>query len=334
MTAYTAIPDADIDPESPGTTTLFTRLRNNPIAITEGSSGAPKIQLNAMANDSVGAAQIKTGAVGQWEITANAVGQSELKTTTASQSLFTSNYGTISLTGGSHTMGWFLGSDPIANTNIPLVTTNTPYSSQVTVYAPATYWMYVYSRYIQASPPWNLGNGDIPLFVMAVVHKSTKQIVATSVAEDPPWYAYGSHNTTSNGKLRLAHGLWGKNIRDVLDGKVAKDTRLPKKEMSAVISTPFSQSEKNIDMNEVPHLFDMTQWDTEDYKVVLLDPVSDFVEELREINCYADQKGENISSLLQDKYIIIGDELSGVNTPRGVIAVGAKWKNSTNMRSN
>jgi len=48
MTAYNAIADSDLDPESPGTTTTFTRLRDNPIAISEGSSGAPKTQTAAL----------------------------------------------------------------------------------------------------------------------------------------------------------------------------------------------------------------------------------------------------------------------------------------------
>lgn len=37
MTTYTAIADSDIDPESPGNTTLFTRLRDNPISLAEGT---------------------------------------------------------------------------------------------------------------------------------------------------------------------------------------------------------------------------------------------------------------------------------------------------------
>lgn len=48
MTAYVDIADSEIDPESPYTTTLATKNRDNPIAITEGSSGAPKIQLAAI----------------------------------------------------------------------------------------------------------------------------------------------------------------------------------------------------------------------------------------------------------------------------------------------
>jgi len=53
MTAYNDIADSDVDPESPGTTTTFTRLRDNPIAITEGSSGAPKIQEAALNDEAV-----------------------------------------------------------------------------------------------------------------------------------------------------------------------------------------------------------------------------------------------------------------------------------------
>ena len=43
MTTYTAIPNADIDQDSPVTQPLMTALRDNPIAITEGATGAPRI---------------------------------------------------------------------------------------------------------------------------------------------------------------------------------------------------------------------------------------------------------------------------------------------------
>jgi len=53
MTAYSTIADSEIDPESPGTTTLFGKLRNNPIAITEGAAGAPSIVSAALASSVV-----------------------------------------------------------------------------------------------------------------------------------------------------------------------------------------------------------------------------------------------------------------------------------------
>lgn len=39
MTTYTAIPNSDIDRDSPITEPLMTLLRDNPIAITEGAWG-------------------------------------------------------------------------------------------------------------------------------------------------------------------------------------------------------------------------------------------------------------------------------------------------------
>lgn len=48
MTTYTAIPNTSIDIDSPVTQPLLTALRDNPIAITEGSSGAPKIKPEAL----------------------------------------------------------------------------------------------------------------------------------------------------------------------------------------------------------------------------------------------------------------------------------------------
>jgi len=44
MTTYTAIPDSDIDTDSPVTQSLMTLLRNNPLAMVEGASGAPRIK--------------------------------------------------------------------------------------------------------------------------------------------------------------------------------------------------------------------------------------------------------------------------------------------------
>lgn len=41
MTTYTAIPNGDIDQDSPLTQPLLTALRDNPVAITEGAAGAP-----------------------------------------------------------------------------------------------------------------------------------------------------------------------------------------------------------------------------------------------------------------------------------------------------
>ncbi len=48
MTTYTTIANSEVDPDSPVTSTLMTRMRDNPLAQAEGASGAPKIAGAAM----------------------------------------------------------------------------------------------------------------------------------------------------------------------------------------------------------------------------------------------------------------------------------------------
>ena len=55
MTTYTAIANGEIDQDSPVTQPLMTALRDNPLAIAEGTSGAPKVQGKAFENVYIGA---------------------------------------------------------------------------------------------------------------------------------------------------------------------------------------------------------------------------------------------------------------------------------------
>jgi hypothetical protein len=54
MASYITITDAETDPEAPLTSELAKKWRDNPIAITEGATGAPKIQKKAMGGLFVG----------------------------------------------------------------------------------------------------------------------------------------------------------------------------------------------------------------------------------------------------------------------------------------
>lgn len=53
MTVYNAPTDTELAPEKPGKSSLFTRMRDMIIAVTEGSAGAPKIQTAALNDLSV-----------------------------------------------------------------------------------------------------------------------------------------------------------------------------------------------------------------------------------------------------------------------------------------
>ena len=63
MTAYSAIPSGDVDPDSPVTTGLITKLRDNPLAQFEGDVSAP-----AFGADVIDTAQLVAAAVGRSEI--------------------------------------------------------------------------------------------------------------------------------------------------------------------------------------------------------------------------------------------------------------------------
>ena len=48
MTTYVTIANTEVDPDSPITADLITKLRDNPLAIGEGAAGAPKITAAAL----------------------------------------------------------------------------------------------------------------------------------------------------------------------------------------------------------------------------------------------------------------------------------------------
>jgi hypothetical protein len=53
MAVWTAIPDSDIDPDSPFTTALATAYRENVIAAFEGASGSPTIHPSSAFDDTI-----------------------------------------------------------------------------------------------------------------------------------------------------------------------------------------------------------------------------------------------------------------------------------------
>ncbi|MDA0780681.1 MAG: hypothetical protein PQ612_06065 [Rickettsiales bacterium] len=95
MTTYTTINNTDIDVDSPVTTSLMNKLRDNPIAITEGASGAPKIQAAALDTDSVTANAIAAGAVGSSELGSNAVNTANINNGAITQAKLASDVQTV-----------------------------------------------------------------------------------------------------------------------------------------------------------------------------------------------------------------------------------------------
>ena len=54
MADWFSIPNTSVDPDAPVTSNLMYALRDNPIAIAEGATGAPRVTQSAILNPSVG----------------------------------------------------------------------------------------------------------------------------------------------------------------------------------------------------------------------------------------------------------------------------------------
>ncbi|MDW4550889.1 hypothetical protein R5H32_16120 [Defluviimonas sp. D31] len=92
MTTYTAIADNEIDAGSPLNASLFYRLARNPQAITEGASGAPKVQTAGLqdgcvtnakvANASIDSAKIVDGTIVNGDVANGTLGSEKFQAST------------------------------------------------------------------------------------------------------------------------------------------------------------------------------------------------------------------------------------------------------------
>jgi hypothetical protein len=205
MTAYNPPTDAELGPEKPLTSGIAKRIRDVSIAISEGATGAPKIQNAAIDSLAVTTAKFDTGAVTQEKIGNSAVGQAQLKTATDSD-------GTVSTTGVGFTLqggeyGFYPRIDIDATSGqvaywgrngagdgnhaaaqnstsvaLPRITIRSSSSSVIASYR---------QRFVDACPPYDMGDGEIPLFSWLVMINGTGEAESGSSAQAAPWHMNG-----------------------------------------------------------------------------------------------------------------------------------------------
>jgi hypothetical protein len=183
-------------------------------------------------------------------------------------------------------------------------------------------------RYVQASPPYDLGEGEVPLFVFVQLDKSgnVKQVWT---AQDPPWANNGP--TVIRPDLTLAPeggstgGIQVRFERDVsAEDRAALRDPLKRPEALARIKAasyrviPITHALKNKDMPLIPHPFASGKPD--DVAVML--PIGSLLEELGEL----ERCGENVAGLIGQGYIHISNEKQNRIAPPGVLPVRASWK--------
>ena len=175
-------------------------------------------------------------------------------------------------------------------------------------------------RYIQASPPYNLGNGDIPLFTFVWVD-ALGNIKATYVAPEPPWAYNGPTDIRADyyrdGKAYQRARLTAQQRLDFLDSTKRNAVF---DQLARASEVEITHAIKNADMPLIPHPF--TANNVSGTTIVLLDPVGAMSEQLATLHA----AGESISGFLYDKYLTIDNTPLAGNTPPGVVACRASWK--------
>ena len=365
MATYTAIPSGDLDPESPITTGLMTALDANvegalaglaTFDVLEAAYGAGSIPAGAykalsiangdVANTTITGSKLVAGTITATQMGTDSVHRDEIASTPSDQNTpIGSGDGTqaiISATGGDWSLSWFAGTDRSTSDSIsigPKYSSSARHTDVTFVRRGATGasgTVYLHTRYIPASPPWNLGHGDIPLFVQLLTD-SAGSIKGAYIAEDPPWYGYGPHSQSGEGRLLRSVGLWGVSIKSAIDGtsgitlnqyfeRINALKLMTEEEKNKIIKQKFTMEEKNKDMMCVPHLFHNV---AEGDKVVMIDPTSEICDQLHMMHKYKTQGNgveDDISSLFKSGYLELYGGSNHPTAPPGVEIVSAKWK--------
>lgn len=340
---------------------LLARLRNNLQGLAEGKGtlvqkvvtgaiAANSIPGTAWKDDSIPSAKIGANLIGDSQIAAGAITASKLKLAYDNRAVAVNAAGTTSYNIAN--LKWKIGYKTWAEMNAGVPCTyrfilgfenddGTGYNntSEMNIFgmkdvyghAGAYGYIYFWFSYLDASPPYDLGDGEIPLFVYL------KQLPGGALEEmtcntSPPWYDSADSPVVrrdlapdgTTRKFRSIRALppkptdWSdKTARSAYLAALRTPTQdLAPEEMEEI--TPATKNERMIDR---PHPFMSVQ---PTHRVALIEPAGDFAHQLAAIH----DDGGNVLSLLQHGYIELTDDLPTRAGPPGVTILGARWRNT------
>ena len=306
--------------------TLVTPALGTPASgVITSCTGSPTLTAPALGTPASGVLTNCTG-LPQAGLASSAVGQAQLKTTTGEVS---TSAGAVNATLPGGTYGFYPqvkftagGTSTSMNAQIALVVSGTSYVTNIRLAtddggggtASAQH------RYVQASPPYNLGNGDVPLFMFALVD-SLGKIRATYVAPEPPWAYNGPTD------IRADYYRDGKCFQKPrLNAQQRLDLRDPEKRDAVLTALAVAEDAeithaiKNEDMPLIPHPFIANA--LTGLTVVLLDAVCAFGDQMATLH----NAGASVCELLYGGAVSIDNTPLDALTPQGVISCSASWK--------
>jgi len=365
MSVYDEITNGEIDAESPWTAAVTFKNRDNPLAIFEGDATA-RTALKGVAIDFNSQFAIFTdetdttkvlvpdgvdGAV--WGVNtpgAGSVDQAALDTSTGTVDSISGTPSKRTLPGGQYAFypesratvsnagdvqAQIVGPGATAAALGTSFATNIYLQGDV---SPVTA-ISVRTTFINASPPFDLGDGEIPLFIFVEID-SGGNILGSYVAPIPPWAYNGPTRLRAD---KITRNKSGKVINKILkmsryelavekfNRLKAKGIAIPTDDDVRLYSTqqtkeykdemkiiPMDQERKNRDMDILPHHTVKQTGVT----IALLDP-PDTLDLLEK-----HEAGLYISDMLYEGYIELNNDTINRSTPEGVTPVKFSWKNS------
>lgn len=304
---------------------------------------AAAIQFSKMAGQ-VNTANIADAAVTEPKIAASAISQGKLKTSTATYSTATSVYTVVTLSGGGYGFLPTIGAD---NTNATkklcahrspedvdsvsqaatasIMAQTAQYTIGVSPSAQST--LILQERYVAACPPYNLGDGDVPLFMFAIM-RSDGSIHSLVVTPDPSWANNGP--TSIRPDIVSPAGKEYKLVKQVIAehgsykaAKLALGVQAVAERLmtDSMVPVEITQAVKQADMPIIPHPF-ISHPIKAGETVVLIQPVGALCEKLLQLHVH----GETVAELFHQGRLLIGNTALALKSPPGVMPVSARWK--------
>ena len=307
MATYSAVTAGEKDADSPVNVSLIDKLDQNPHAIAEGASGAPKIQ----------AAAIDTGVINQGHLN---TGQGEVSTASGiidatlpgGEYVFYPNVrASASGVYSEYRIAEFASPDTVPTSYVANITFGKSTGGGGTAYAN--------QRYINASPPHAIESVDYRDFIFLKLDNNG-DVIAGWMATDPPWFHNGPTKTSPNMTnmrdiKRRRRKIIPPELKQLEDKKefIKRFKELPTVEQG--ITTEF----KNSDIAFLPQPF---LRETEN--IVIIEPSQSGVyNDLCDLFC----EGESVLELIHDGYLKVDNtEINTNGRPPGVPMHRIKWK--------
>ncbi len=267
--------------------------------------------------------------------TLSTISQGNLNTSSGQVSTTnTSTLVTLTLPGGAH--GFWVRlketGDGVTSQIAVSSQVGTSFVTNITLRATNSGTVTAEQTFIQASPPYDLGDGEIPLFVFAIVDNISGEIETSYAAPAAPWHYNGPTNIAADFYDASGRGFQLKPVLTpqlialqqrsdfITDALLRRDFNQAIRELPSE-SVEITQLIKQADMPLIPHPF--LGNDLVGKTVVMLDPVSTEMLDLNEL--LREGSDEALHDILVSSFNI-GNSPLVRNGPPGVIVVSAKWK--------